>query len=146
MKYPEWEETVPEVMKGDSLWKAEAYRLALFAADIGWNDVTRLNQDRRTVSVADQLHRALGSIGANVAEGYSRGSARDRARFYEYALGSAREYRDWYYKARHILPDEVITHRLDLMTRIIRLLLVMIPQQRGWTIKEEGNEYDSTTP
>lgn len=26
----------------DSLWKMEAYRLALFAAEIGWHDVTEL--------------------------------------------------------------------------------------------------------
>ena len=54
-------------------------------------------QDRRTIGLADQLYRSLGSIGANLAEGYSRGTGKDRAHFYEYALGSARESRDWYY-------------------------------------------------
>ncbi|MEJ2751016.1 MAG: four helix bundle protein [Anaerolineae bacterium] len=102
MNYKTWEDNVPDNLKGDSLWKMEAYRLALFAADIGWPDVTRLAQDKRTIRLSDQLYRALGSIGANLAEGYSRSSSKDRARFYEYSLGSARESRDWYYKARHV--------------------------------------------
>ena len=60
----------------------EAYRLALFAADLGWHDVTKLAGDRRKLDLAGQLYRALGSIEANIPEGYSRGSGRDRARFY----------------------------------------------------------------
>jgi four helix bundle protein len=72
--------------------------------------------DRRTFGVSDQPYRALGSVSANLAKGYSRGTGRDRARFYEYALGPARESRDWYYKARHILGDEVTEHRLDFLT------------------------------
>jgi len=94
MNYGEWEKAVPEEIKGDSLWKVEAYRLGLFIADVGWYDVTKLLRDKRTLGLSDQLYRALGSISANLAEGYSRGTGRDRARFYEYALGSARESRD----------------------------------------------------
>lgn len=105
----------------------EAYRLGLFAADVGWHDTTKLMRDKRTLELSDQLYRALGSISANLAEGYSRGTGRDRARFYEYALGSARESRDWYYKGRHILGPAVTTHRLSLLTQIIRLLLTMVP-------------------
>ena len=39
----------------------------------------------------DQLLRASSSIGNNVSEGYGRISAKDKKRFYRYALGSARE-------------------------------------------------------
>lgn len=39
---------------------------------------------------ADQLHRAAGSIGRNLAEGSARTGA-DQLRFYRYADGSARE-------------------------------------------------------
>ena len=91
---------------------------------------------------SNQLCRALGSISANIAEGYSRGSGRDRSRFYEYALGSARESRDWYYKARHVLGQPVVDHRLDLLSQIIRLLLVMIPDQRGRTLREDSSQYE----
>jgi four helix bundle protein len=141
MDYQEWEKAIPQTIKGDTLWRVEAYRLALFAADLGWLDVTSLMKDRRTLGLADQLYRALGSIGANVAEGYSRGTGKDRARFYEYALGSARETRDWYYKGRHILGEELTQHRLDLLTQTIRLFLTMVPQQRGGVLHDESVPY-----
>ena len=144
MTYEEWEAGAPGVIKGDSLWKMTAHRLALFVPDVGWHDVTCLMRDRRTLGLADQLYRALGSISANLAEGYSRGTGRDRARFYEYALGSARESRDWYYKGRHILKEEVVQHRLELLSRIIQLLLVTIPQQRQRTLKEMDGGYGTS--
>jgi four helix bundle protein len=140
MDYAEWERSVPEAIASDPLWRVEAYRLALFAADLG-HDVTKLMSDRRTLSLADQLYRALGSIGRNIGERYSRGTGRDRARFYEYALGSTRESRDWYYKGRHALSESVVAHRLNLLTQIARLLLVMIPDQRGQYMREDIANY-----
>jgi four helix bundle protein len=143
LNFNAWEERVSEEIKGDSLWKMEAYRLSLFAADIGWSDVSKLVRDYRTRGLADQLYRALGSVSANLAEGYSRGTGRDRARFYEYALGSARESRDWYFKARHVLVPEVVNHRMALLTSIIRLLLRTIPQQRKSSLREPSHPYDT---
>jgi four helix bundle protein len=142
MTFEEWVSEVPEEIKGDSLWKVEAYRLALFMSDMCWSDVIKLVQDKRTLDLSDQLYRATGSIGANIAEGYSRSTGKDRARFYEYALGSARESRDWYYKARYVLSQEVSNHRMNLVTQIIRLLITTIPQQRAHgTIREPESEY-----
>jgi four helix bundle protein len=117
--------------------------LALFAADLGWRDVTKLTGDRRTLDLAGQLYRALGSIEANISEGYSRGSGRDRARFYEYALGSARESRGWYYKGRYVLGDSVADHRVRVLTQMVRLLLAMVPNQRayGSVLKEDSPAY-----
>jgi four helix bundle protein len=143
MNYREWEETVPVEIKGDSVWKSEAYRLALFAADLAWRDATRLVSDKRTISLADQLYRSVGSISADVEEGYSRGTGRDRARFYEYGLGSARETRGWYFKGRHVLGQEVAGHRMRLLTQIIKLLLTMVPDQRGQLLREEAPTYDA---
>jgi four helix bundle protein len=141
MNYSDWEEQVFSEIKEDSLWKIECYRLSLLVADIGWHDVTKLVKDGRTVKLSDQLYRALGSISANVAEGFSRGTGKDRARFYEYALGSARESRDWYYKARHILGEIVVAHRIKLLSQIIRLLLTMVPQQRSRKLRETDVPY-----
>ena len=124
MNYADWLKTVPADLTDDSLWKVQAYRLALFAADLAWRDVTRLMNDKRTLGLADQLYDAVGSIGANLAEGYSRGTGKDRARFYEYSLGSARESRTWYYDGRHILGEPVTEHRLRFLTQLVRLLLV----------------------
>lgn len=141
MNYEEWVRLVPEALTQDTVWKIEAYRLAVFLTDIAWNDVTRLLSDRRTIGLSGQLCRSMGSISANVAEGYSRGTNRDRARFYEYSLGSAREARDWYYKGRFVLGDVIANHRIALLTQIIRLLLKMVPQQRGYRINESKSHY-----
>jgi len=142
--FGEWEKSVPSEITGDALWKLDAYRLALFAARLGFRDVTRLVGDRRMQGLSDQLYRALGSISANIAEGYSRGTGRDRAHFYEYALGSARESRDWYYKAGDLLGDRVTSHRLGLLTQIIRLLLTMVPNQRGHALREYDISYTAS--
>jgi four helix bundle protein len=93
------------------------------------------------VSVADQLYRSLGSISANLTEGYSRSKGLDRARFFEYSLGSARESRDWYYKSKQSLSAEVVKHRMGLMSHIIALLVPMISHQRKNALREESAEY-----
>ena len=141
MNYTEWLKTIPKELTDDSLWKMEAYRLAFFAADFAWCDVTKLMQDKRTLGLASQLYDAVGSIGANLSEGYSRGTGKDRARFYEYSLGSARESRTWDDDGRHILGEAVIQHRLEFLTRLIRLLLTMVPDQRGQLLHEDAVPY-----
>ncbi len=141
MNYDSWLKTVPVEVTGDTLWKVEAYRLAMFLTDLGWRDVTKLMHDKRTFGLADQLYRSCGSIGANISEGYSRGSGKDRVRFYEYSLGSARETRGWYFNARHSLGENVADHRTKLVAQIIRLLLTMIPEQRDVHLREEEIPY-----
>ncbi|MBI2926475.1 MAG: four helix bundle protein [Verrucomicrobia bacterium] len=136
MNYREWVGTVPDEIRNDPLWNQEAYRLALFAADLAWHDATKLFQDGRTLKLASQLLDAVDSVGANFSEGYSRGHQKDRARFYEYALGSARESRTWYFDGRHVLGATVAEHRIQLQTQIIRLLLKMLPVTRGYSLHE----------
>jgi four helix bundle protein len=142
MSLEEWEKIVPESFKADSLWKMKTYRLALFLSDRCWEDVSVLFKDSRLRSLADQLYRSVGSVSANIAEGYSRSTGRDRALFYQYALGSARESRDWYFKARHILGNDTCNQRIQILTEILRLLLTMIPQQRGHTLHEDSTTYE----
>jgi len=142
MEYKDWEPTVPEVLKRDTLWKMTAYRYAAYLGDMCWQDVSILMKDMRTIALADQLYRAVCSVGANLAEGYSRSTGRDRALFYQYALGSARESQDWYFKARFVLGDDIFERRTKVMTEIIRLLLTMIPQQRGRVLRESQAGYD----
>lgn len=142
MKYLEWQASVPDEIKGDSLWDLEVYRLALFVADIAWQDALVLNKTSLTRNIADQLYRAACSISANIAEGYSRSTGKDKARFLEYSLGSARETRDWYFKSKHTLKDEVVTHRINFLTQIIKMLSVLTPNQRQKGIREEQTPYN----
>ncbi|MDF7801254.1 four helix bundle protein [Pontiellaceae bacterium B1224] len=141
MKYAEWEMSVPNVIRMDSLWTVEAFRPSLFLADISWHDAKKLCKDHCTRSLSDQLYRSVGSMSANIEEGYSKLSSKDRARFYEYALGSARESRGWFYKGRHVLGEKVAEHRMEFTTQIIRLLIKMVPDQRGYKINEDSPEY-----
>ncbi|MCU0495031.1 MAG: four helix bundle protein [Chloroflexaceae bacterium] len=142
MKQQDWEQTVSSAITTDTLWRMRAYRLALFIADQSWDDCTLLFRDRRTMSLADQLYAAVGSVSANIAEGYSRGTGKDRARFYEYALGSARESRDWYYKARRVIGEDRSSEQIEALTEVIRLLLVMVADQRKNYVREEVASYD----
>lgn len=141
MTFADWMKTLPATITGDPLWRMESYRLALFAADLAWPDVTKLVGDRRTISLADQLYRSAGAVSSDIAEGYSRKSGKDQARYYEYALGSAREARNWYYEGRHVLGQKVAEHRMVLLTEIIRLLLTMIPNERGYKLHDESVPY-----
>ncbi|MCX6377205.1 MAG: four helix bundle protein [Armatimonadetes bacterium] len=141
MDYASWEKAVPDAITRDPLWRMRVYRLSLFVADVGWPDVTGLARDRRTTTLSDQLYRALGSIGANIAEGYSRSSTKDQTRFYEYALGSARESRDWYWKARHILGKEATDERLSHLSEIIRLLLTIVAKEHRSLVREDRAPY-----
>lgn len=130
MTQDEWEAEVPDAIRSDPLWRVEAYRLGLFLSDLTWTDCGKLLKERRTFLIADQLYRAAGKISSNVGEGYSRNSSRERAHYYEYAQGSAREARDWYYKSRHVLGSKVTAHRIALTTSIAKLTSKMTESER----------------
>lgn len=141
MNYQEWQKSVPEDITQDPLWNLEVYRLGLFVADIGWEDVVILNKNIITRDTADQIIRSLNSISANIAEGYSRSTGKDRARYFEYSLGEAREARDRYFKTRRVLKPEVVLHRIKLLTQIIKILSVFVVTQRKQGIREEKGSY-----
>jgi four helix bundle protein len=133
MTYDDWEADVPDELKGDPVWKVEAYRLGLFLSDLSWEDVTKLFKDRRTVRFADQFSRSAPSVSSDICEGYSRATPMDRARFYGFALGSSRESRDWYYKSRHVLSERVVAHRMQIATQTVKLLVKMIENEQRKT-------------
>ena len=113
----------------DPLWRMRAYALAVELRDAGWEDCAEIRRNAVTREIASQLYRALGSIAANIAEGYSRGSGKDRVRFFEYALGSVRECVEWYELARPVLGNKA-DHRIGLLTQVRRILLKVIPIER----------------
>lgn len=133
MKYDKWAEIIPIEMKEDVAWRLEAYRLGLFLSDACWKDTEKIIEIKR-FSLADQLYRSVGSISANIIEGYSRRSKKEKARFYEISLGSAREARDWYFKSRHAISYDLSYTRIKMLTSIIKLLQSMITDQR-WKSK-----------
>lgn len=141
LNYQEWMKTISEEITKDPLWGLEVYRLGFFIADITWDDTEALFKNPSTRGAADQIRRSLDSISANIAEGYSRSTGKDRARDFEYALGEAREARDHIYKVRHAMKSEVVLHRLKVLTQIIKILNSFVPTQRKHGIREEKALY-----
>ncbi|HIP95603.1 MAG TPA: four helix bundle protein, partial [Anaerolineae bacterium] len=74
-------------------------------------------------TVAQQLIRSAGSITANIEEGYDRGYGKERLYFLRVAIGSGRESKGWYYRAKTLLSPEVTEHRLNLIGEAIVLLV-----------------------
>ncbi len=109
----------------DALDRVQVYQLAMSALADAKRDADEAKHDSLSREVASQLLRAIASIAANVAEGYSRGTPADRRRFFEYALGSTRESRVWY-----AAMPAASTGRLDRLESIRRLLLAMIRNAR----------------
>jgi four helix bundle protein len=122
----------------DPLRKMRSWQLADELRRLAWDDAERLQRHPITGDVARQLYRAVGSIPANLAEGYSRSSGRDRARLFEYALGSARECIEWYLSALPVLGETVVAARHNVLVEIRRLLVATIPRERARTIRPES--------
>jgi hypothetical protein len=118
MNFSDWQESVPDAITDDPLWTVEAYRLALFASDACWKDVRKISKQRTMRSLSDQLYRAMGSVSANVAEGYSRGGGKDRARFYEYALGAVSEANEYSWGDRPAKAATGTTKRATFSARM----------------------------
>lgn len=123
MRYETWMDQVPEEIKQEGFWQFYGYRKALFFYEICWQDCEKLLKHALGRAVAQQLIRSAGSISANIEEGYGRGYGKDRLRFLRIALGSARESKGWYYRAKDLLSPEVLEHRLGLISEIIALVV-----------------------
>ena len=123
---------VPECIREDPIWRLPAYRFALYLGDlVQREDAPLIQRDYRTRRHLDQLLHAIGSISANISEGYGSTTGPERAKFYEYSQRSAREGRDWLFKVRHALSAEVAAARIALMTRIMKILTVAITRERA---------------
>ena len=142
MNYDDWLSSIAEEFSADPVWHMSVYRQALFLGELSWFDASKLVKETRTRHLYDQLYRSVGGISTNICEGLSRSSGKDQARYYEYSLGSAREARDWYYKGRHVLSEEVTTHRIQLIAHILRQLSALIPSKRGYKISDESSPYE----
>jgi four helix bundle protein len=85
------------------------YHLAEDLSDAAWKIVAEWDYLPQT-TVGKQLVRAADSIGANIAEGYGRGSDAERRRFAKIARGSLFEVKHWLRRAyrREFLSEEDI--------------------------------------
>ena len=128
-----------EAVEQDPLSRMRSYQLGCELRTVAWEDAEKLTGHAITTEVAPQLFRAVGSIPANLAEGYSRSSGKDRARMFEYALGSARETLEWYQSALPVLGGELVKEREAVLVEIRRLLIATIPRERNRTIRPRSS-------
>jgi four helix bundle protein len=119
-----------EAITSDPLWQIAAYRKALAFVDVARSDATIIGRSRVYEATSRQLFRAVASIPANIAEGYSRSTGLDRARFFEYALGSSRESLVWYYAGQTMLTEELLRDRAFRIVELRRLLISSVRRER----------------
>lgn len=88
-----------ESKKYITLKDLEVYSLSRKLSAMAWNIYDKMNyEEKRTMG--EQFIRSIDSVGANIAEGYSRFHYMDKAKFYYYSRASL---------------AEAIEHWLDLM-------------------------------
>ena len=129
-EYIAWLRTVPTDFTADPLWRMSAYRFSLFLMTKSQDDLAFILRCQETRALADQLLRAIGGISANLEDGYSRSSSRERAHFYEYSLSCSREGRGWYFRCARAFPTQILTARLALLTQLVRILTAVVPDER----------------
>ena len=104
-----------------NLDKVRFYQLALELWDECWGDTNAMLRDVRGKEVARQLVRAIGSISANIEEGYGRGLGKQYPHFLKISRGSSQESKGWYKKSKFLLSDEIIQDRIKKLDAIINM-------------------------
>jgi four helix bundle protein len=99
-----------------SFEELRVYQAAEELADMVWCIVCKWDSLARD-TIGKQIVRSADSIGANIAEGYGRGSFADNRRFVRIARGSLYETRHWLRRAfrRQLLTDEQIAVLRELV-------------------------------
>ena len=131
MTCEEWEAGVHERVKREPVWEFFGYRKALFFYELVWRDCEKLMRDSRGRAVAEQLIRSAGSVSANVEEGHGRGYGKQRNWFLTVSIGSARESKGWYWRAKHLRASKVLNLRLALADEVIALFVTELSRQRS---------------
>jgi len=124
-----YEADPPEAYAGDPIWRTRMFRMASYLSSRCATDTAALGT-RVSLAVSQQFVRAIASVSANIAEGYSRGDTADRRRFYTYALGSTREAIAWI-DAVGDAPWPPKRIYLDLLVQIRRQLLTALKSLRA---------------
>ena len=118
----------------DPLSRMRVFRLAGDLIPDCYGDATLVLANPITKELAGQLYAAVCSIEANISEAYSRSSGKDRAARFEYALGSVRESMSLYKATKPVL-GETVEDRRNRLEEMRRLLLAIIPRERGKTMR-----------
>jgi four helix bundle protein len=119
----------------DPIRRMRVHQLAEELMPDAFEDAKRLGAEPVTSEIAPQLYAAVCGIEANIGEAYSRASGKERALRFEYALGEVRESMSWYKGGSPVLGDEITNDRRTRLEEMRRILLAIIPRERGKTMK-----------
>ena len=104
-----------------------------------------LNAISAKAAAKDQLDRASTSIPLNIAEGNGKFSAKDRARFFEMARGSALECAACLdvLLVRKLAGEEQVLLAKERLSRIVQMLIGLLRKfsERAGVLREEQSEY-----
>jgi len=98
----------------------EVYQLAEKLSDMIWDIVIKWDSfPRGTVGV--QYVDASDSVGANIAEGYGKGSFADRSRYAKISRGSLFETKHWTNKSyrRELITDQEFAEINDILKKLL---------------------------
>jgi four helix bundle protein len=122
--------------------KLDVYREAI--AFCGWVGEF-LNAISAKAAAKDQLDRASTSIPLNIAEGNGKFSAKDRARFFEMARGSALECAACLdvLLVRKLASEEQVILSKERLSGIVQMLTGLLRKfsERAGVLREEQPEY-----
>lgn len=99
-----------------------AYKKSNQIWDLTWNDIEIMKNDFRGKEISKQLIRSVGSISANIEEGYGRGSNKEYPYFLKISRGSATESKGWFERSKFLLDGNTINDRVKLLEEIIAIL------------------------
>jgi four helix bundle protein len=124
--------------------KLDVYQEAI--AFCGWVGVF-LGTISAKASAKDQLDRASTSIPLNIAEGNGKFSAKDRARFFEMARGSALECATCLdvLLVRKLAAEEQVVPAKERLARIVQMLIGLLRKfsARADILREEESAYSA---
>lgn len=98
-----------------------AYNISFDLSNYVWDLIIHWDFFEKDV-VGKQFAKAVDSISANVAEGFSRYFKKDKINFYRYSYGSISESLDWTAKARKrdLLKDKEYQHIVGILNVLPR--------------------------
>jgi four helix bundle protein len=122
--------------------KLDVYQEAI--AFCGWVGEF-LNAISARAAAKDQLDRASTGIPLNIAEGNGKFSAKDRARFFEMARGSALECAACLdvLLVRKLASEQQVVGQKERLSRIVQMLIGLLRKfsERAGVLREEQSEY-----
>ncbi len=121
------------------VWR-KAHRLFLALL----KDLEGFASSKAALILSEQIVRSLGSVGANIAEGFNRSQKRF-VNSLDIALGEANEAENWLYKARDagFIAEDAVRARLKTIIEIEKMLtsLKRSIAAKGERVQEEGPDY-----